>query len=44
MRRVQTCLQQAHFDWVTEAGMKEQLIVMRQHGLCCFSRVVILGE
>ena len=26
-------LQQAHFDWVTEAGMKEQRIVVRSLGL-----------
>ena len=30
MRRIQACLQQAHNDWVTEAGMKELGIVVCQ--------------
>ena len=35
-------LQQAHFDWVTEAGMKEQRIVVRDIGLFCVASLGLL--
>ena len=44
MRRFQSCLQQAHFDWVTMAGMKELGIVVCQVRLCHSFEVDALCE